>query len=184
LLYLLYRRSQGLPLTRTVKVQSLEPLGVEEVEYRSVLVAFEDDPFREETVATAARLGALRRHGIHVISLINVPQNLPLDARLDDAESEAQAKVERAKLIAGGRVTGHTLRVRPGQAGHAIVDEARDIDAAAVVMQLDYRNGSPLYSSTLRTVLSERPCRVIVAAEPTPARRQAAGEAEVKEAAG
>jgi APA family basic amino acid/polyamine antiporter len=171
-LYVAYRRYQELPLTETVKVQALSPLGVEEVEYRSVLVAFEDDPFREETVATAARLAARRRRGIHVVSLINVPTHLPLDARLDDAESEAQAKVERAKLVASGRVTGHTMRVRPGQAGHAIVDEAREIDAAAVVMQLDYRNGTPLYGSTLRTVLGERPCRVIVAAEPTTAREE------------
>ncbi|MGI8462240.1 MAG: amino acid permease [Solirubrobacterales bacterium] len=168
--YVLYRRNQGLPLTQTVKVQSLSPLGVEEVEYKSVLVAFEDDPFREETVALAARLGSKRRRGIHVISLINVPKNLPLDAPLDDHESRAQEKVERAKLIAGGRVTGHTMRIRPGQAGHAIADEARDIDAAAVVVQLNYRNGVPLYSQTLQTVLSERPCRVLVAAEPTPAR--------------
>src|SRR5215213_7926164 len=85
--YVIYRRNQGLPLTETVKVQSLAPLGVEEVEYRSVLVAFEDDAFRQETVATAAKLGSHRRHGIHVISLINVPQNLPLDAPLPEAES-------------------------------------------------------------------------------------------------
>jgi APA family basic amino acid/polyamine antiporter len=150
----------------------LEPLGVEEVEYRSVLVAFEDDPFSEETVATAARLGARRRHGIHVVSLINVPKHLPLDARLDEHELQAQEKIELAKLIAGGRVTGHTMRVRPGEAGHAIVEEARDIDAAAVVMQLNYRNGTPLYGSTLRTVLSERPCRVIVAADPTSVREK------------
>jgi basic amino acid/polyamine antiporter, APA family len=176
--YVLYRRHQGLPLSETVKVQSLAPLGVEEVEYRSVLVAFEDDPFRDETLATAARLGAQRRRGIHVISLINVPKNLPLDAPLDEQESVAQAKVERAKLMAGGRVTGHTLRVRPGQAGHAIVDEARDIDAAAVVMQLNYRNGTPLYSSTLRTVLAERPCRVIVSAEPRPSRALMQSESE------
>jgi APA family basic amino acid/polyamine antiporter len=170
--YLLYRRNQKLSLRQTVKVTGLTPLGVEEVEYRSVLVAFEDDPFRADTLATAAKLGAQRRRGIHVVSLINVPQNLPLDARLPEAESEAQAKIERAKLVAGGRVTGHTLRIRPGQAGHAIVDEANDIDAAAVVMQLNYRNGAPLYSSTLRTVLAERPCRVIVAAEPTPGRTE------------
>ena len=44
--YVLYRRNQRLPLTETVKVVLPEPLGVEEVEYRSVLVAFEDDePF-------------------------------------------------------------------------------------------------------------------------------------------
>ena len=49
-------------------------------------------------------------------------------------------------------------------------------------MQLNYRSGTPLYSSTLRTVLSERPCRVIVAAEPTPAREEAARvEAEAAE---
>ena len=36
--YVLYRRNQGLPLTETVKVVLPEPLGVEEVEYRSVLV--------------------------------------------------------------------------------------------------------------------------------------------------
>jgi basic amino acid/polyamine antiporter, APA family len=181
--YVFYRRHQGLPLSETVKVQSLAPLGVEEVEYRSVLVAFEDDPFRDDTLAMAARLGAQRRRGIHVVSLINVPKNLPLDAPLDEEESVAQAKVERAKLIAGGRVTGHTLRVRPGQAGHAIVDEAQDIDAAAVVMQLHYRNGTPLYSSTLRTVLAERPCRVIVAAEPeaAPSRVLVQSEAEPDE---
>jgi APA family basic amino acid/polyamine antiporter len=171
-LYLLYRRHQGLPLTETVKVKGLAPLGVEEVEYQSILLAFEDDPFRQETVATAARLAARRRRGIHVISLINVPKHLPLDAPFDEQERLAQAKIEQAKLIGGGRVTGHTLRVRPGQAGQAIVDEARDIDAAAVVMQLHYRNGAPLYGSTLRTVLSARPCRVIVAADPTSDREE------------
>jgi basic amino acid/polyamine antiporter, APA family len=173
IVYLLYRRHHSLPLTETVKVQTLEPLGVEEVEYHSILVAFENEPFREETIATAARLAARRRRGIHVISLINVPRALPLDATLEEAESAAQANVERAKLIAGLRVTGHTMRVRPGQGGRAIVDEAREIDAAVLLMQLEYRNGTPLYGSTLRTVLSERPCRVIVAADPTPVREGA-----------
>jgi APA family basic amino acid/polyamine antiporter len=168
--YLLYRRHQKLPLSETVKVAGLEPLGVEEVEYRSVLVAFEDDPFSEEMVATADRLAARRRRGIHVLSLINVPTHLPLDAPLEAEESAAQSKIERAKLICGMRVTGHVDRVRPGQAGHFIAEEARDIKAAAVVVQLTYRNGTPLYGKTLEAVLAERPCRVIVVAEPEAAR--------------
>jgi APA family basic amino acid/polyamine antiporter len=168
--YLVYRRRQRLSLTQTVKVVMPEPLGVEEVEYKSVVVAFEDEPFSAETVATAARLAARRTRGIHVVSLINVPTHLPLDAPLDAEESAAQSKIEQAKLIAGLRVTGHVLRVRPGQAGHAISDEARDIEAAAIVMQLRYRNGTPLYGKTLETVLAERPCRVIVSAEPEVAR--------------
>jgi len=56
-------------------------------------------------------------------------------------------------------------RVRPGQAGYSIADEAQLIAAAAVVVGLRYRNGTPLYDKTLQTVLSERPCRVIVVSD-------------------
>ena len=167
LAYVGYRRYQHLPLGDTVKVESLTPLGVEEVEYESVLVAFEEDPFSPETVATAARLAARRARGIHVVALITVPTNLPLDAELDHAEGEAQSKIEQAKLVGGLRVTGHTLRVRPGQGGRAICKEASAIKAEATVMQLRYRNGTPLYGKTLQAVLADRPNRVIVVADPS-----------------
>jgi APA family basic amino acid/polyamine antiporter len=165
--YTLYRRSQGLPLRETVKVESLTPLGVEEVEYRSVLVAFDaDDPFSEEAVTTAMALASRRRRAIHVLSLVTVPSNLPLDANLDGRDSAARSKLEQAKLICGQRVSGSIEHVRLGQAGNAIVAEAKSIDAAAIVMPLRYRAGAPLYGKTLQTVLAKRPCRVIVAAHP------------------
>jgi APA family basic amino acid/polyamine antiporter len=164
--YVLYRRNQGLPLTETVKVVTPEPLGVEEIEYRSVLVAFEDgEPFSEEMVATAVKLASKRRRGIHIHSLLTVPTHLPLDAELREAEAEAQSKIEQAKLIGGQRVTGHVDRVRPDQAGYSIAGEAKLINAAAVVVGLRYRNGMPLYDKTLQTVLGERPCRVIVVSD-------------------
>src|SRR5215469_14693268 len=166
--YVLYRRHQRLPLTETVKVVLPEPLGVEEVEYRSVLVAFEDDEeFSPEMVATAVKLASKRRRGIHVHSMMTVPTNLPLDAELPEAEAEAQRRVEEAKLIGGQRVTGHVARVRPGQAGYSVADEAAEIKAAAIVVGLRYRNGVPLYDKTLQTILGERPCRVIVVSDPT-----------------
>jgi basic amino acid/polyamine antiporter, APA family len=165
--YVLYRRNQRLPLTETVKVVTPEPLGVEEIEYRSILVGFEDDePFSEEMVATAVKLASKRRRGIHVHSMMTVPTHLSLDAELPEQEAEAQGKIEQAKLIGGQRVTGHVDRVRPGQAGYSIADEAKMIDAAAVVVGLRYRNGVPLYDKTLQTVLGERPCRVIVVSDP------------------
>lgn len=166
LVYVLYRRSQRLPLTETVKVVTPEPLGVEEIEYRSVLVGFEDDePFSDEMVATAVRLASKRRRGIHVHSTLTVPTHLPLDADMGDREAEAQSKVEQAKLIGGQRVTGHVERVRPGGAGYSIAEEARMVNAAAVVLGLRFRNGTPLYDKTLQTVLGERPCRVIVVSD-------------------
>ena len=172
-LYVGYRRSQRLPLRDTVKVKSLEALGVAEVEYESVLVAFEEDEFSDEVVTMASALAARRRRAIHVLSLVSVPTHLPIDATLEGAESAAQTKIERAKLICGQRVNGTVQRVRPGQAGQAIIGFARATGSRAIVMGLRYRDGAPLYGKTLQTVLARRPCRVLVAASPEEARADA-----------
>ena len=161
--------------SQTDKVVLPEPLGVEEVEYKSVLVAFEDDePFSEQTMVTAVKLASKRRRAIHVISVVTVPSHLPLDAPLGEQEEAAGSKIEQAKLIGGLRVSGHVHRARPNQAGHSIAEEARELKASALVMGLRYRNGTPLYGKTLQTVLAERPTRVIVVGEPEKA-REAAG---------
>jgi APA family basic amino acid/polyamine antiporter len=173
-IYLLYRRRLGLSPSQTHKVLLPEPLGVEEVEYKSVLVAFEDDePFSEQTMVTAVKLAAKRRRAIHVIAVVVVPSHLPLDAGLGEQEEQAQSKIEQAKLIGGLRVSGHVHRVRPNQAGHSIAEEARELKASALVMGLRYRNGVPLYGKALQTVLAERPTRVIVVGEPERARSAA-----------
>jgi APA family basic amino acid/polyamine antiporter len=179
--YVLYRRNQGLPLTKTVKVVTPEPLGVEEVEYRSILVAFEDDEdFAPEMVATAVKLASKRRRGIHVHSMMTVPTNLPLEADMPEAEAAAQRKVEEAKLIGGQRVTGHVARVRPGQSGYSVAEEAALIKAAVIVIGLRYRRGVPLYDKMLQTVLGERPCRVIVVSDPVDKRAPVPTEALVE----
>ena len=170
-IYLLYRRRLGLSPTQTHKVLLPEPLGVEEVEYKSILVAFEDDePFNEQTMVTAVKLASKRRRAVHVIAIVTVPNHLPLEAPLERQEEDAQSKIEQAKLIGGLRVSGHIHRARPNQAGHSIAEEARELKASALVMGLRYRNGAPLYGKTLQTVLAERPTRVIVVGEPELAR--------------
>jgi APA family basic amino acid/polyamine antiporter len=118
-------------------------------------------------VATAVKLASKRRRGIHVHSMMMVPTNLPLNAAMSEHEAEAQRKIEEAKLIGGQRVTGHVERVRPGQAGYSVADEAAEIKAEAIVVGLRYRNGVPLYNKTLQSILGERPCRVIVVSDPT-----------------
>ena len=160
---MLYRRQQGLSLTETTKVVMPKVIVDHEVEYQSVLVAFEDDKYSGEAISTAARLAARRRRGIHVLVTITVPANAPIDAIMPEAESKAQAAIDSARVRGGRRVTGHAEKVRAGEAGRRIVSEARDIHAAAVVMTLPpKRAGSSLFGRTLETVLAERPCRVII----------------------
>ena len=69
--------------------------------------------------------------------------------------------------MGGRRVTGHWEKVRPGEAGRRIVDEAKAIQARAMVMSLRRRrSGAPDFGRTLEYVLAHRPCRVIVSAPP------------------
>jgi basic amino acid/polyamine antiporter, APA family len=165
--YVLYRRSQGLSLTETAKVVVPKPIVEEEIEYRSVLVAFEDSRYSADAVRTAVRMAARRRRGIHVLVTITVPSSAPIDAPLPEQESLAQEVIDSARVLGGRRVTGHWEKVRPGQAGRRVVDEAVDIEARAIVMPRPRkRPGTSLFGRTLETVLEERPCRVIIESEP------------------
>jgi APA family basic amino acid/polyamine antiporter len=165
--YVLYRRNQGLSLTLTTKIVDPKPAVEREVEYESVLVAFEDGQYSAEAVATAVKLAARRRRGIHVLVTISVPNSAPIDASLPEQERRAQSTIDSARVLGRRRVSGHWEKVRSGEAGRRIVKEARAIKAAAVVMTPPRRTpGGSLLGRTIETVLEERPCRVIVEAPP------------------
>ena len=124
------------------------------------------------------RLAKRRRRGIHVLVPITVPNSSPLDAEMPEQERAAQTIIEQARLQGGRRVTGHYEKVRAGQAGRLIVEEARELRATAIVMPLPPRHAGSVFGKTLETVLRDRPCRVIIhteaAASPASSRRDAA----------
>ena len=107
-----------------------------EAEYNSVLVAFDDSGFVPEVMATASRLAARRRRGIHVMVTIMVPPTSPIGAALPEQEAAAQSVIEEAKVQAGRRVSGHWEKVRPGQTGRRILQEAKAMRADAIVMPM------------------------------------------------
>ena len=165
--YVAYRRSMGLDLTSTHKVAIAEPVVDHEAEYDSVLVHVGDGHYDERLLATAAKLAARRRRGIHVLVTITVPNALGIDAELPEAEAAADSIIEQARLQGGRRVTGHWEKVRAGQQGRRIIEEAHDMRAAAVVLALPRRiAGGSVFGKTLETVLAERPCRVIIESRP------------------
>jgi APA family basic amino acid/polyamine antiporter len=88
---------------------------------------------------------------------------------MPEAIATAESLIEQARVQAGARVSGHVERVRTGQAGRRIIEEAVDMRAAAIVMPLPRRvNGASVFGKTLETVLAERPCRVIIESPPAP----------------
>src|SRR4051794_11215957 len=175
LIYADFRRRHGLDMTSTYKVAIPQPVVDHEAEYDSVLVPVSDG-YDEHVMATAGKLAARKRRGIHVVAFITVPHSLPIDARMNEEEGAAQSVLEQARVQGGRRVSGHVERIRPGQAGRRIVEEAVDMRAAAIVLALPQRvDGASLFGKTLETVLAERPCRVIIESTPSTdgrARRQ------------
>ncbi|MFZ0039964.1 MAG: amino acid permease, partial [Solirubrobacteraceae bacterium] len=170
LIYVIYRRRQGLDLTTTTKVTVVGPAAESEAEYDSVVVAFDGNGYVPEVMATAARLAARRRSGLHVLVTIAVPASSPIDAQMPEQEAAAQSIIEEAKVQAGRRVSGHWDKVRAGQTGRRIVDEARAVHAEAIVMPMSRSGGG--FARALETVLRERPCRVIIESTPDAAQRR------------
>jgi APA family basic amino acid/polyamine antiporter len=168
-----------LDLTSTHKVAIPQPVVDHEAEYDSVLVPVSDG-YDDHVMATATKLAARKRRGMHIVSFVTVPYSLPIDAPMREAEAEAQSVIEQARVQGGRRVSGHVERIRPGQAGRRIVVEAIDMRAAAIVLALPRRvDGASLFGKTLETVLAERPCRVVIESLPAPeshARRRGAHE--------
>ncbi len=175
-IYVPYRRRMGLDLTSTHKVAIPQPVVDHEAEYDSVLVALSgEDGYNPRIVATAAKLAARRRHGIHVLVTIPVPYALALDERMPAAEAAADSIIEQARVAGGRRVTGHWEKVRAGQAGRRIIEEAEDMRASAIVIGLPRRvAGGSLFGKTLETVLADRPCRVVIESAPDDAAQRSA----------
>jgi APA family basic amino acid/polyamine antiporter len=164
LLYVAYRRRQGLDLVTTTKVAVVGPAVETEAEYESVLVAFDEHGYVPEVMATAARMAARRSRGIHVLVTISVPASSPIDAAMPEQEAAAASIIEEAKVQVGRRVSGHWEKVRAGQTGRRIVDQARAMRAGAIVLPM--ARGSTGFGRALETVLRERPCRVIIESIP------------------
>ena len=174
--FIAYRRRQGLDLASTHKVAIPKTVTEREAEYDSVLVHFDAaSPYDAQVIATATKLAARKRRGIHVLVTIAVPSSSRIDAPLGAQEAAARSLIEQARVQGGGRVSGHWEKIRPGQAGRRIIEEARTMQAAAVVMPLPRRvSGGSLFGRTLETVLTERPCRIIIESTP-PSRNTPAG---------
>jgi APA family basic amino acid/polyamine antiporter len=167
--YYVYRRQKGLSLTETTQVALQPAVGVEPVEYAGVLLAFEENTYSESALLTALKLASHRKGAIRVVVTLTVPQHLDIAAPLPQVEDTARAIIEEARQWArrGQRIKGRIAKVRAGETGHRIVQEAIDAHAKAIVMPMPHhRPAGKLLNKTLEVVLAKRPCRVIIDSAP------------------
>jgi len=168
--YALFRRRfVRAPLAETIRAPL--PVGPAiALEYRNILVPVSEALESEEAVDLASRLAAERGASIAAVSVVEVPLELPLDARLPAEERRADALLDEARAIGdsyGVDVIGRLVRAR--KAGRAIVDEAERRHSEIIVMGAPRKGRGgrgTIFGGTVDFVLKHAPCRVMVAAAP------------------
>jgi basic amino acid/polyamine antiporter, APA family len=172
LTYVVYRRRViRAPLTETIRA----PIAVGPaiaLEYRNVLVPIVGRRESEEAVDLACRLATERGATIAALTVLEVPLELPLDARLPpETEHRANDLLDEVRAIGdayGVAVIGRIVRAR--RPGRAIVDEAERRNSEIIVMGAPRRDHGRrqrrIFGGTVDFVLKNAPCRVLVAASP------------------
>ena len=167
--YVVYRRETlHLPLRDTVRAPAIVLVDELRVEYRSIVVPVVRSAESEEALVTAARLAAERRSRVAIVHVLEVPMEMPLTVSLPSAEREANDLLDDARaLVESYGVRAVTRLERARSAGPAIVADAVARTADLVVIGAPRRGlgrRTPVFGKTVRHVLKNSPCRVIVAA--------------------
>jgi nucleotide-binding universal stress UspA family protein len=139
--------------------------------YRRLLVPVVDNAVSLRAVEVACRLAADRHASLEVLSVIEVPPLLPLEAHMLDEEVAAHRLLERAEAIADLHGVPVSVRlVRARDAGSAIAELVDGSTAELVVLGAERRARGGL-GSTVRYVLAKSRCRVMLLSATSPAER-------------
>jgi APA family basic amino acid/polyamine antiporter len=174
--YFLYRRRQGLDPKQMYRIPRPErPAGFAEVAYRNALVPILGTSVDNEAMARAAKLAGPDA-AVEAIYVLKVPEYLPLNGEMNEAEREARRVLEVARLqakVAGCRVRCRLIRTR--NPGKAIVATAKERRSDLIYLSTEHAPSEErLLGPTTRYVLAHRPSRVVVEHDPTgPAQERA-----------
>jgi nucleotide-binding universal stress UspA family protein len=135
--------------------------------YRRLLVPVAENPASEEAIDVASRLAAEHGSSMTVVTVVEVPPVLPVDAHMREEEARAHALLRRAAAVAesyGVNVSLETLRGR--DAASDIVAEAAARNIELLVVGAPRRTSSPrsvaIFGHTVEHVLKHAPCRVMI----------------------
>jgi len=137
--------------------------------HRTIVVPLGGGPESEHALALACRIAADKRARILILAPLFVEAELPLDAHFHDEECELRKELGRARALVesyGLVARGGIVRVREGQLGRAVADEADATRASLVVLGAETaskRGFRRPFSRDVWSILHDSPCRVMVA---------------------
>ena len=141
--------------------------------FRKAALALNGGPTDELVVNLGCQLAKLTGAELVAIHVIEVDWSHELSDELSQENEAASAVLDQAEGIAERyriKLTGDLLQAR--EVAAALVDEAIEIGADAIILGLPYRKrfgGDFAIGGTIPYVFQNAPCQVIVAREPMPA---------------
>jgi APA family basic amino acid/polyamine antiporter len=172
LLYISFRKQQGLDLRTTTKaIRPERPPDFAEFDYRTALVPIFGKDISASVLINAAKL--IGEDGVlYVIFVLPVPSQLSLDAGLEEEEAHGRSVLESARIQARrAGIKVHTALIRTRNPGAALVEEAERVDADVIYWSTIHAStGEQRIGPTAVYLLSKRPCRIIIETENVPAR--------------
>jgi APA family basic amino acid/polyamine antiporter len=178
--YVLYRRSQGLDLRSTERVASPErPEDFEALGYRTALVPIFGGDVSASALSSAAKL--IGENGVvYAVFVLPVPSQLSLEVGLEVEEAEGRSALETARIKARrSNIKIRTGLIRTRNPGAALVEEARRVSSDVIYWSTIHAPvGEQRIGPTATYLLAKRPCRVIIETENRPSRlRESTGRA-------
>ena len=133
--------------------------------FKSILVPVDGSEASLHAVEFACMLAKRSRGKVHVVHVIEVRRALPLDAELTAEAQRGEEVLSRAEEAAKSQdfeVDGDLLQAR--DASHAIVDEATEREADAIILGVPYARpfGEFEMGRVPAHILKSATCEVIV----------------------
>jgi len=146
---------------RHERVKSKEP----PLAFKSILVPVNGSEASLLAVEFACTIAKRTRGKVHVVHVIEVRRALPLDAELTTEAQRGEEILTQAEMAARRQdfeVEGDLLQAR--DAGHAIVDEATERQADAIILAVPFRRpyGEFELGRVAEHVLKTARCEIIL----------------------
>ncbi len=165
LMYLTYRKAKGYSLTKSVATTMMPESMQDDVDYHQILVPIVGSRVTDVMMVLACQLATEKKSSIDGLYVIEVPLNLPLDAKLTRERAKADETLKAAALIASQfkvKFTPHVVAAR--QAGRAIVEEATLRRSEVIILgtMRIRRIRDQVFGHTSDYVLDHAPCEVLL----------------------
>jgi nucleotide-binding universal stress UspA family protein len=164
-MYVVYSKAKGYSLTKTVEKVVVPESMQADIDYNQIMVPIVGSRISDEMMVLACQLATEKKSSIDGLFVIEVPLNLPLDARLVNEREKADKVLKAAATIASQfkvKFTPHIVTAR--QAGRAIVEEAIDRHSEVIILGTTRKRriGDLVFGRTADYVLDYAPCEVLL----------------------